>query len=138
VNHNWHSENKHKRHRDLSRGSAKYNTCLVHVVASQWTRVALNSFQVIQWSTWIPRCSFSFTLSRLWGISTTWSLSPLQWDDHCWGLVLKCYELRTRQHKMLNDTVLRPWSIIPLRIMGLGRRLMRVLLRSWTFVINFR
>jgi hypothetical protein len=20
----------------------------------------------------------------------------------CWGLVLKCYELRTRQHKMLN------------------------------------
>jgi hypothetical protein len=26
----------------------------------------------------------------------------------CWGLVLKCYELRTRQHKMLNDTVLRP------------------------------
>jgi hypothetical protein len=56
----------------------------------------------------------------------------------CWGLVLKCYELRTRQHKMLNDTVLRPWSIIPLRIVGLGRRLMRELLRSWTFVINFQ
>jgi hypothetical protein len=29
-----------------------------HVVASQWTRVALNHFQVIQWSTWIPRLSF--------------------------------------------------------------------------------
>ena len=78
VNHNWHSENKHKRHKDLSHGSAKYNTCLVHVVASQWTRVALNSFQVIQWSTWIPRCSSFFTLSRLRGISTSWSLSPLQ------------------------------------------------------------
>jgi hypothetical protein len=26
----------------------------------------------------------------------------------CWGLVLKCYELRTRQHKMLNVTILRP------------------------------
>jgi hypothetical protein len=25
-----------------------------HVVASQWTRVALNPFQVIWWSTWIP------------------------------------------------------------------------------------
>jgi hypothetical protein len=25
----------------------------------------------------------------------------------CWGLVLKCYELRTRQHKMLNVKVLR-------------------------------
>jgi hypothetical protein len=23
-------------------------------------------------------------------------------DAHCWGLVLECYELRTRQHKMLN------------------------------------
>ena len=28
-----------------------------HVVASQWTRVALNPFQAIQWSTWIPRFS---------------------------------------------------------------------------------
>jgi hypothetical protein len=26
----------------------------------------------------------------------------------CWGLVLKCYELRTRQHKILNVKVLRP------------------------------
>jgi hypothetical protein len=29
-------------------------------------------------------------------------------DMCCWGLVLKCYELRTRQHKMLNVNVLRP------------------------------
>ena len=49
----------HRRNSDLSRGSAKYKTCLLHVVASQRTRVALNSSQVIQWSTWIPRC-FSF------------------------------------------------------------------------------
>jgi hypothetical protein len=27
---------------------------------------------------------------------------------YCWGLVLKCYELRTRQHKMLNVNALRP------------------------------
>jgi hypothetical protein len=26
----------------------------------------------------------------------------------CWGLVLKCYGLRTRQHKMLNINALRP------------------------------
>jgi hypothetical protein len=26
----------------------------------------------------------------------------------CWRLVLKCYELRTRQHKMLNVNALRP------------------------------
>jgi hypothetical protein len=29
-------------------------------------------------------------------------------NEHCWGLVLKCYELRTRQHKMLNVNALRP------------------------------
>jgi hypothetical protein len=34
VKHNSHKENKHKRHGDLSRGSAKYTTCLLHVVAS--------------------------------------------------------------------------------------------------------
>jgi hypothetical protein len=28
-------------------------------------------------------------------------------DQRCWGLVLKCYELRTRQHKMLNINALR-------------------------------
>jgi hypothetical protein len=27
---------------------------------------------------------------------------------YCCGLVLKCYELRTRQHKMLNINALRP------------------------------
>jgi hypothetical protein len=48
VKHDGHKENKHKRHDDLSRGSAKYNTCLLHAVASQWMRVALNPFQVIQ------------------------------------------------------------------------------------------
>jgi hypothetical protein len=26
----------------------------------------------------------------------------------CWELVLKCFELRTRQHKMLNVNALRP------------------------------
>jgi hypothetical protein len=30
------------------------------------------------------------------------------WLWHCWGLVLKCYELRTRQHKMLKVNALRP------------------------------
>jgi hypothetical protein len=29
-------------------------------------------------------------------------------DGWCWGLVLKCYELRTRQHKILNVKALRP------------------------------
>jgi hypothetical protein len=51
----------------------------IHVLASQWTRVALNPFQVIQWSTWIPRFFLSLSFSCLRGISTTWSLSPLRW-----------------------------------------------------------
>jgi hypothetical protein len=52
------------------------------------------------------------------------NLGSTKWDDHemvkvilrslvflnptCWGLVLKCYELRTRQHKILNVNVLHP------------------------------
>jgi hypothetical protein len=43
--------------------------------------------------------------------------------DMCWGLVLKCYESRTRQHKMLNIKVLRPSDHYFLSdIMNLGRR----------------
>jgi hypothetical protein len=42
----------------------------------------------------------------------------------CWGLVLKCYELRTRQHKMLNINVLRPLRhYFPKDLMNFGRRL---------------
>jgi hypothetical protein len=42
----------------------------------------------------------------------------------CWGLVLKCYELRTRQHKMLNIKSLRPSEhYFPSDIMNFGRRL---------------
>jgi hypothetical protein len=42
----------------------------------------------------------------------------------CWGLVLKCYESRTRQHTMLNIKALRPSKhYSPLGIMNFGRRL---------------
>jgi hypothetical protein len=42
----------------------------------------------------------------------------------CWGLVLKCYELRTMQHKMLNIKALHPSKhYFPLGIMDFGRRL---------------
>jgi hypothetical protein len=42
---------------------------------------------------------------------------------HCWGLVLKCFELRTRQHKMLNINVLRPLKhYFPKDLMNFGRR----------------
>jgi hypothetical protein len=41
----------------------------------------------------------------------------------CWGLVLKCYELRTRQHKMLNINALRPLKhYLPKNLMSFGRR----------------
>jgi hypothetical protein len=32
----------------LSHGSAKTNACLFHIVASQWTRVAINPSQAVQ------------------------------------------------------------------------------------------
>jgi hypothetical protein len=41
----------------------------------------------------------------------------------CWGLVLKCFELRTRQHKMLSVNELRPLKhYLPKDIMNFGRR----------------
>jgi hypothetical protein len=41
----------------------------------------------------------------------------------CWGLVLKCYELRTRQHKILNINALRPRKhYLPKDLMSFGRR----------------
>jgi hypothetical protein len=41
----------------------------------------------------------------------------------CWGLVLKCYELRTRQHKMLNINALRPLKhYLSKDLMNFGRR----------------
>jgi hypothetical protein len=59
------------------------------------------------------------TLSQ--GKPPTHSVTPLCW---CWGLVLKCYELRTRQHKMLNINVLRPLKhYFPKDLMNFGRRL---------------
>jgi hypothetical protein len=44
-------------------------------------------------------------------------------DIGCWGLVLKCYELRTRQHEMLNIDALRPRKhYLPKDLMSFGRR----------------
>jgi hypothetical protein len=44
-------------------------------------------------------------------------------DDDCWRLVLKCYELRTRQHKMLNINALHPLKhYLPMDLMSFGRR----------------
>jgi hypothetical protein len=41
----------------------------------------------------------------------------------CWGLVLKCYELRTRQHKMLNINALHPLKhYLPKDLMNFGQR----------------
>jgi hypothetical protein len=50
-----------------------------------------------------------------------WTLGRVQ--QLCWGLVLKCYELRTRQRKMLNINALRPPKhYFHKDLMNLGRR----------------
>ena len=46
-------------------------------------------------------------LSEVLGALGQILLSYLVHMHSCWGLVLKYYELRTRQHKMLNVNVLR-------------------------------
>jgi hypothetical protein len=76
--------------------------------------------------------SFSSTiLCNTWSTnSTEFFLSRRCWDrfedrrwQRCWGLVLKCYELRTRQHKMLNINALRPPKhYLHKDLMNFGRR----------------
>jgi hypothetical protein len=55
------------------------------------------------------------------GASHSFITESFMEKHNCWGLVLKCYELRRRQHKMLNVNVLRPskhyfpWDIMIFR-----------------------
>jgi hypothetical protein len=56
---------------------------------------------------------------------------------YCWGLVLKCYELRTRQHKMLNINALRPLKhYFPKDLMNFGRRPRAEYYEVFTFIIK--
>jgi hypothetical protein len=65
-------------------------------------------------------------------------VSQAVWKDHdvqegvCWGLVFKCYELRTRQHKnRLMVNALRPSKhYFPKDITIFGRRLWRTYLHN--------
>jgi hypothetical protein len=79
ANTNNHREEQHKRHGVLSRGSAKYNTCLLPrcgVPMDEGCTQPLSSDPMINLNT-TAFCLVFF--SRLRGISTSWSLSPLQY-----------------------------------------------------------
>jgi hypothetical protein len=55
----------------------------------------------------------------------------------CWELVLKCYELRTRQHRMLNVKVVRPLKhYFPQDLMSFERRLWMINHEGPTFVFR--
>jgi hypothetical protein len=57
----------------------------------------------------------------------------------CWGLVLKCYESRTRQHKMLNNNDIRPLKhYLPKDLMNFGRRPRAGYHEGHTFVIKYK
>jgi hypothetical protein len=55
----------------------------------------------------------------------------------CWRLVLKCYELRTRQHKMLDINALHPLKhYLHKDLMNFGRRPRARYHEGYTFVIR--
>jgi hypothetical protein len=57
------------------------------------------------------------------GSVTTKSYGRYDVNGYCWGLVLKCFVLRTRQHKMLNVNALRLLKhYFPKDIMNFGQR----------------
>jgi hypothetical protein len=74
-------ESNHKRHAIFILWFSQVKLVYFHVVASQWTRVALNPFQVIQWSTWIPRL-FSLVFSPVCEESPQLGASRPYNDDH--------------------------------------------------------
>jgi hypothetical protein len=79
ANTNNHREEQHKRHGVLSCGSAKYNTCVLPrcgVPMDEGCTQPLSSDPMINLNT-TAFCLVFF--SRLRGISTSWSLSPLQY-----------------------------------------------------------
>jgi hypothetical protein len=102
---------------------------------------------------WLLRCTvaalFTFaesTVARVSRCSAGTPDSPVNYSGvrlhfpesgWCWGLVLKWYELRTRQHKMLNIDVLRPLKhYFPKDLMNFGRRLQWWNYEGITFVIK--
>jgi hypothetical protein len=71
-------------------------------------------------------CAFRLDIMHL-----VYMCARLQLDPKCWGLVFKCYESRTRQHKMLNIKALRPSNhYFPSDITNLGRRSWRTYLHD--------
>jgi hypothetical protein len=60
----------HKRHGDFI---PWFDQCLLHVVVTSFSQ-GLHSIPL----KWVPRLSFFSQVFPLWGISTSWSLSPLQ------------------------------------------------------------
>jgi hypothetical protein len=57
----------------------------------------------------------------------------------CWELVLKCYELRTRQHRMLNVKALRPLKhYFPEDLMSFGLRSWMINHEGPTFVFRYK
>jgi hypothetical protein len=60
-----------------------------------------------------------------------------QYYAFCWGLVFKCFELRIRQHKMLNINALRPPKhYLYNDLMNFGRRSWTWYYEGFTFVIK--
>ena len=78
MKHNRHNKDKHKRHDDLSRGSAKWHlpTPRCGVPMDEGCTQPLSSDPMINLNT--TMFFFAYLFSRLRGISTSWSLSPLQ------------------------------------------------------------
>jgi hypothetical protein len=69
-------------------------------------------------------CVALFLIHSIWEqVSNNYYLQTWIREGGCWGLVLKCYESGTRQHKMLNIKALHPSNhYFPSDIMNLGRR----------------
>jgi hypothetical protein len=65
-----------------------------------------------------------------------WSKEFTGGKRQCWGLVLKCYELRTRQHKMLKVKVSSSFeALFPLGYNGLQTKVIKDIPSSSQYIL---
>ena len=88
---------------EIARYVARCDTCRRVKAIHMKTAGPLQSLAIPTWKWEDISMDFIVGLPRTAkGYDSIWVII-----DQCWGLVLKCLGLRTRQHKMLNVNVLR-------------------------------
>jgi hypothetical protein len=110
-------------HLDLMKGPCTPTCCTLHCASFFCFLLAGSEHEppVIGSTNFVAEAAPAWSLNE--AISSESGSEFTGGGRQCWGFVLKCYELRTRQHKMLNINALRPLKhYLPKDLMNFGQR----------------